>query len=111
MSREFASCLDVLKTSEKESYDPWTHPILEEFKEQILAGPYEGEQMCQEDAGGELEDSEVVVGQVTKSFKCPLTRQFYEVPVTNKICNHSYSQVAIREHIKKRCGISHFECS
>jgi len=106
LSKEFASCLDVLKTSEKD-YDPWTHPILEEFKDQVLAGPYEGEQMCQEDAGG-LEDSEVVVGQVTKSFKCPLTKQFYEVPVTNKICSHSYSQLAIRDHIKKRCHISHW---
>jgi len=91
----------LLKDSQKEPYDPWTHPTLEEFKELVLATP--------EDASGDEnvpmeEDSEVVVNQVTMSFKCPITKQFYVCPVTSKTCNHSYSQEAVQEHIKKRLG-------
>ena len=101
MSTEFAACLETLKNSQKDSYRPWSHPILEEFKDQILAAP---DNEVEDHVGdGELDDSEVVVGQVTKSFKCPITRRFYERPVTSKNCNHSYSQDAIQEHIKRRC--------
>lgn len=76
---------------------------MEEFKDQILEGPENGEDEHVSEGG--LEDSEVVVGQITKSFKCPITRQFYEQPVTSKICHHSYSHDAIMEHIKRRCDV------
>ena len=100
LSSEFTSCLNLLKGSQKDSYDPWTHPTLEEFKELVMVAQG-GDENDDEDVAME-EDSEVVVNQVTMSFKCPITKQFYVRPVTSKTCNHSYSQEAVQEHIRKR---------
>ena len=47
-------------------------------------------------------ESDLVVGQVDKSFKCPLTKVFYEDPVTSTACKHSYSKSAIIAHIRQR---------
>ena len=59
--------------------------------------------------GGEDEDEDIVLGQVQRSFKCPLTRKYLEDPVTSAVCKHSYSRAAILEHIRKSAG-KRYEC-
>ena len=66
-------------------------------------GEGEGETQTQ---GGEDEDEDIVLGQVQRSFKCPLTRKYLEDPVTSAVCKHSYSRVAILEHIRKRYDVT-----
>lgn len=43
------------------------------------------------------DEEDFVEEQVKESYKCPLTKQFYEDPVTSKICHHSFSRKAIME--------------
>lgn len=41
------------------------------------------------------DDEELVVEETKESFKCLLTKQYYENPVTSKVCHHSFSRDAI----------------
>jgi hypothetical protein len=50
------------------------------------------------------DDEDFVEEQIRESFKCPLTKQFFELPVTSKICHHSFSCNAIMEVIKSKNG-------
>lgn len=47
----------------------------------------------------EEEEEDMVVEETRESFKCPLTKQYYESPVTSKTCGHSFSSAAIFEVI------------
>lgn len=47
-------------------------------------------------------DDDIVLGHVQRSLNCPLTKRYFEDPVTSISCKHSYSKAAILEHIKKR---------
>lgn len=93
--------MDSLEAAREDTYDPQTHPILVEFKEQVL-NSQEEEELCAVPGAEQDEESDVVMGQVDKGLKCPLTMVFYNNPVTSKMCKHSYSQEAIVAHIKRR---------
>ena len=99
LSSVFLSCLDELQAARKATYNPSTHPIVMEFAERVR-NQEEGE----EEGEGEGEDAEgdLVVGQVDKSLKCPLTKAFLEDPLTSRVCKHSYSSKAIHAHIRRR---------
>ncbi len=58
----------------------------------------EQEVLGQNDADG----TDLVMGQVDISLKCPITKVFYEDPVTSRTCKHSYSREAILAHISQR---------
>ena len=93
----FLSCLDELQSSRKATFNPKDHPIVMDFSERVRGGDEEeGEE---EEGGGE---GDLVVGQVDRSLKCPLTRAFLVDPLTSRACKHSYSSEAIRTHIKQR---------
>lgn len=90
----FRGKLQSLKT---QPYDPKNHSRIAQFV-QVREGYDESEE--------EMEtcdiDDDVVLGHVQRSLYCPLTKRYFEDPVTSKSCNHSYSKAAILEHIKKR---------
>ncbi len=94
----FLCCLDELQAARKATYDPRTHPIIMDFSERVRGGDEE-EEGEEEEGGGE---GDLVVGQVDRSLKCPLTRVFLEDPVTSRVCKHSYSSAAIRAHIRQQ---------
>lgn len=50
------------------------------------------------------DDEDFVEEQVRESFKCPLTKQFFELPLTSKVCHHSFSKDAIVEVIRNNNG-------
>ena len=62
----------------------------------------EEEEEEEEEGEGAGDTSDLVVGQVDKSLKCPLTKAYLDDPVTSKVCRHSYSREAILSHIKQR---------
>lgn len=43
----------------------------------------------------EESDDEMVVEETRESYKCPLTKQYFEEPVTSKVCHHSFTRTAI----------------
>ncbi|VVT56079.1 uncharacterized protein SAPINGB_P004790 [Magnusiomyces paraingens] len=45
----------------------------------------------------EDEDDDLVVEETVQSYKCPLTKQYYENPVRSRVCGHSFSSAAIYE--------------
>ena len=70
---------------------------------ELIRNSFEEEELCGDHDPAEDDDEcDLVVGQVDKGLKCPLTMVFYENPVTSKACKHSYSQEAIIAHIKRR---------
>ena len=73
---------------------------MQDFTERVRAEEEEEEEeeIDEEGAGG----GDLVVGQVDKSLKCPLTKVYFDDPVTSKVCRHSYSRDAILSHIKQR---------
>lgn len=93
----FLECLDELQVSRKASYDPKTHPIVQDFSERVRCFEEEEEEEMDVDSQGDL-----VMGQVDKSLKCPITKAFLEEPVTSKVCRHSYSKAAIIAHIRQQ---------
>lgn len=97
LAKVFLECLDELQVSRKASYDPKIHPILQEFSERVRCFEEEESEDEMMDSQGDL-----VMGQVDKSLKCPITKAFFEDPVTSKVCKHSYSRAAIIAHIKQR---------
>ena len=54
--------------------------------------------------GTELEDDDIVVGQVIQSLKCPITLSLLEEPVRNSKCPHVYSKAAIMEMLRRGQG-------
>ena len=80
-------------------FDPKNHPRIIQFVQQIREGGDESEEEMETQDG---ENDDIVLGHVQISLICPLTKKFFEEPVTSKTCNHSYSKAAILEHIKKR---------
>ena len=80
-------------------------PLLPHFPPSLPHRLSDGEGGAEgETQGGEDEDDDIVLGQVQRSFKCPLTRKYLEDPVTSAVCKHSYSRAAILEHIRKSAG-------
>lgn len=99
LAKVFLECLDELQASRKTSYDPKTHPIFQEFSERVRCLDEESS----EDEGMDVDSQgDLVMGQVDKSLKCPLTKAYFEEPVTSKVCKHSYSRAAIIAHIKQQ---------
>lgn len=49
-----------------------------------------------------VDDDDVVEELARESFKCPLTKQFYEDPVTSSVCQHSFSKAAILDIFKNQ---------
>lgn len=86
-----------LQTVNMKQYDPKNHPHMIRFIQQIKEGCDESEEEMEMQ-----DDDDLVLGHVQRSLICPLTKKFYEEPVTSKTCNHTYSKAAILEHIKKR---------
>lgn len=93
----FLKCLDKLQASRKTSYDPNTHPIVQQFSERVR----EDDEESSEEEGSGDEEGDLVVGQVDKSLKCPITKVYFEEPVTSQVCKHSYSKAAIIAHIRQ----------
>lgn len=56
-----------------------------------------------------VEDDDVIEEHTRESFKCPLTKRFYENPVTSTVCNHSFSKDAIL-HIFKNQRSNRIKC-
>lgn len=100
----FLTCLEELQASRGVSYDPRTHPIVQDFSERVRCNDSEEEEEEEGrgEGGGDPDQSDLVVGQVDKGLKCPLTKAYLEDPVTSKVCRHSYSRAAILSHISKR---------
>lgn len=48
------------------------------------------------------EDDDLIEERTRESFKCPLTKRFYEDPVTSTVCHHSFSRAAILEVIRNQ---------
>ena len=99
--------MEELKASRKASYDPRAHPLVQEFTERVR-NPEESDP--EEETTQDEEESELVVGQVDKSLKCPITKTFFEDPVMSQVCKHSYSSAAILAHIR-RYILCHILCS
>lgn len=57
----------------------------------------------------EESDEEMVVEETRQSYKCPLTKQYFESPVTSRVCNHSFSKAAI-EHVFQISSNSSLKC-
>ena len=96
---EFVTCLERLKAA-RNSFDPMVHPILLDFKEKVQNS--QEESMEDIEVAEDDENGDVVLGQVDKSLKCPLTKMYLQHPVTSRVCKHSYSREAIIDHIKRR---------
>ena len=88
-----------LQTLYMKPYDPKSHPRIVEFMQQVREGGDESEEEMDTQEG---DNDDLVLGHIQRSLNCPLTKKFYEDPVTSKTCNHSYSKAAILEHIRKR---------
>ncbi|CBQ68195.1 conserved hypothetical protein [Sporisorium reilianum SRZ2] len=61
-----------------------------------------------ENASGD-DDDEIQTGGVTQNFRCPLTANIMEDPLSNTLCTHSYSRAAITEYVaagNNRCPAS-----
>ncbi|ELU42227.1 zf-Nse domain-containing protein [Rhizoctonia solani AG-1 IA] len=58
-----------------------------------------------EEGDPEESDDEMEVGGVTQDYKCPLTLQIYDDPLTSTVCGHSFSADAIRTYVRtnNRC--------
>lgn len=103
LSRVFLDCLAELKGAQTASYNPRTHPILQDFSERVQAEEEGGGGGGGGEGGeGDMEEEGLVVEQVDKSLKCPITRAYFEEPVTSKVCRHSYSKAAIIAQIRQR---------
>ncbi|CAE6494171.1 unnamed protein product [Rhizoctonia solani] len=61
--------------------------------------------LLREEGDPEDSDDEMEVGGVTQDYKCPLTLQIYDDPLTSTVCGHSFSADAIRGYVKtnNRC--------
>ena len=94
MGKSYGAKLQSVNTKQ---YDPKNHPQMVRFIQQIKEGCDESEEEMEVQ-----DDDDLVLGHVQRSLICPLTKKFYEEPVTSKTCNHTYSKAAILEHIKKR---------
>ena len=94
LGESYSTKLQSLNTKK---YDPKNHPHIVRFVQQIKEGCDESEEEMEMQ-----DDDDLVLGHVQRSLICPLTKKFYEEPVTSKTCNHTYSKSAILEHIKKR---------
>ncbi|CAE7209106.1 unnamed protein product [Rhizoctonia solani] len=53
-----------------------------------------------EEGDPEDSDDEMEVGGVTQDYKCPLTLQIYDDPLTSTVCGHSFSADAIRAYVR-----------
>ncbi|CAE6457839.1 unnamed protein product [Rhizoctonia solani] len=53
-----------------------------------------------EEGDPEESDDEMEIGGVTQDYKCPLTLQIYDDPLTSTVCGHSFSADAIRAYVK-----------
>ncbi|KIJ54712.1 hypothetical protein M422DRAFT_240792 [Sphaerobolus stellatus SS14] len=49
-------------------------------------------------------ESDIEVGGMTQTYKCPLTLTHLANPMTSKLCNHSFSGDAIKEYLSKGKG-------
>ncbi|CAE6373203.1 unnamed protein product [Rhizoctonia solani] len=56
--------------------------------------------LAREEGDPEESDDEMEVGGVTQDYKCPLTLQIYDDPLTSTVCGHSFSADAIRTYAK-----------
>ena len=87
-----------LQSLNMQPYDPKNHSRITQFIQQVREG--------YDDSEEEMEtcdiDDDIVLGHIQRSLNCPLTKKYFDNPVTSKSCNHSYSKAAILEHIKKR---------
>ena len=50
------------------------------------------------------DDEDLIEEHTRESFKCPLTKRFFEDPVTSSVCNHSFSKSAIMNVIHTVCA-------
>jgi len=63
---------------------------------------------CSEDRD-DSDDDDVVVGGVTQNYTCPLSLTVMVNPLTSEVCQHSFSENAIKEYlgsnrsVKKKC--------
>lgn len=73
--------------------------MVQDFSERVrcFEEDEEDEDEVDMDSQGDL-----VMGQVDKSLKCPITKAFFEDPATSKVCKHSYSKAAIIAHIRQQ---------
>ncbi|PVU98374.1 hypothetical protein BB559_001628 [Furculomyces boomerangus] len=47
------------------------------------------------------ENDDIIISSSTVGFKCPLSTNYLENPMTSKLCNHSYSKAVVLEYLKK----------
>ncbi|KAJ9476378.1 E3 SUMO-protein ligase MMS21 [Pseudozyma hubeiensis] len=52
-----------------------------------------------EDGDEEDSDDEIQTGGLVMNFRCPLTTNILEDPLTNSLCSHSYSKSAIEAYV------------
>ncbi|KAF8516814.1 hypothetical protein BU17DRAFT_92414 [Hysterangium stoloniferum] len=75
------------------------------YREQVWAANHEEampplkDLISREDADSDS-DSEIEVGGMTQSYKCPLTLRSMTDPLTSSVCGHSFSAEGIREYLK-----------
>ncbi|GAC74026.1 hypothetical protein PANT_9c00416 [Moesziomyces antarcticus T-34] len=53
-----------------------------------------------EDGDEDDSDDEIVAGGQTQNFRCPLSANLLEDPLTNSNCTHSYSRAAIQNYVE-----------
>ncbi len=98
LGEKFEALFESAKTASKKTFNPRTHPKYSELKKYLDEDAKE-ESLCIETTAS---DRDLVVDKVQTSLYCPLTKKLLEKAVTSKQCQHSYSQMAILEHIRKR---------
>lgn len=52
-----------------------------------------------DDKDDDSDDEEIQTGGLVINFRCPLTTNILEDPLTNPSCNHSYSRSAVQEYV------------
>ncbi|ANB14146.1 hypothetical protein AWJ20_5104 [Sugiyamaella lignohabitans] len=108
---------EVLETNYKERIDTFKSlPQSKQFEPPYLLGPYKKFRTAifdvSHDASEEMpsiqtfyddnDEDDLVEARAVISFKCPLTKQYFEDPVTSSVCNHSFSRVAIMEVLSEQ---------
>ncbi|ODV92252.1 hypothetical protein CANCADRAFT_839 [Tortispora caseinolytica NRRL Y-17796] len=88
-------------------------PLYKEIKRTVYAIRHADEDLPEDprrwfdsdSSGGEDDDDEndddLVVQRAVESFKCPLTGDLLQNPVTNSLCKHAYSKEAIMQYIER----------
>jgi SUMO ligase MMS21 Smc5/6 complex component len=77
------------------------HKKWREFRQRVWAVHHAGEPLPEEDELLEEAGGVMIGSDDTVQTTCPITRQFLERPMKNKLCGHVYSHDAVQDYMKK----------